>query len=360
MIVAYIISAIAILLAYYAKNERQKYALPLAFIIITAFLSLGYEWGNDVPTYFAWFENYNSHSLFDFKTYEDLNHKSEFGWVFITQLCAPIGFYGMRAVLFAYENLVIYLLVKRIVPKEYYWFAVFIYTVNPNFMILGSSMMRQWLAMCLVVHGFLFLEKKKWVIYIILVLIAFSMHRSALICLPFVFLPRWMEKYKSTAALTLIPFFLIYYMASDYVVEYVVEMLKSDDMYQNYTSAEYSLGVGFLSVVQFIIIIFMFINIQKIEKVKRMYVAVLLAFGLILPLYYYSGMAARLGYYFTVFTIGAYPLFVSDTKLSVMTKGLFTTAIVVITIYNNIMFFADPMWFISFGKYTTLWEAGIL
>ena len=186
------------------------------------------------------------------------------------------------------------------------------------------------------------------------------MHRSALICLPFVFLPRWMDKYKRSTVFALIPFFLIYYMMSSSVVEYVVEMLKSDDMYQNYTSAEYSLGVGFLSVVHFIIIIFMFINIQQIEKVKRMYVAVLLAFGLILPLYYYSGMAARLGYYFTVFTIGAYPLFVSDTKLSVMTKVVFTAAIIVITIYNNIMFFADPMWFISFGKYTTLWEAGVL
>lgn len=360
MIEAYITSVIAIFLAYIARSERLKFALPMSFIVITVFLSLGYEWGNDVPTYFSWFEGYTRYSLFDFRSYEDLNRKSEFGWVFINQLCAPIGFYGMRAVLFCFENYVIYSLVKRIVPRNYYWFAVLVYTMNPNFMILGSSMMRQWLAMCIVVLAFLHLEKKHWVVYIVLILISFSIHRSSLICLPFIFLPRLADKYRKGLMVALIPFFLLYYFLSDYWVGYLVGMLESDDMYSNYTSSEYSSGVGLLSIIQFFIFIFMFYNIQHIEKNKRIYIAVLMAFGLILPIYNYSGLAARLGYYFTVFTIGAYSLFVGQTKLPSLVKVTFVASIIVLTIFNNIMFFINPMWFMFFGKYTTLMEAGII
>lgn len=361
MIQAYIISIIAIFLAFLARYERMRYALPLAFGVITAFLSLGYEWGNDVATYFSWFEGYNQYSLFDSQSYEGHDLKSEFGWVLINQLCAPIGFYGMRAVLFAFENLVIYMLIKRVVSKEYYWFAVFIYTMNPNFMVLSSSMMRQWLAMCLVVLGFLYLEKRKWVTYIALVLVAFSIHKSSLICLPLVLLPRWMDNIRISSLSLLIPILLIYYLLSGLVVDYVAGWLLATDIYTSYSDVDtYSSGVGFLSIVQLVIIIYMFVNIQQIEKHKRIYIAVLIAFSLILPLYNYSGLASRLSFYFVVFTIAAYPLFLNQSKANNIVKYSFIAVIIVITIYNNFMFFADPTWLLYFGKYTTLIEAGII
>ena len=120
MLETYIISIIAIFLAYWSKYDKFRWGLPLAFVVITTFLSLGYEWGNDVPTYERVFERYtnSSYSLFDFQTYEYLNDKSEFGWVLINQLCGGIGFYGMRAILFSFENLIIYLIIKRVVHNK--------------------------------------------------------------------------------------------------------------------------------------------------------------------------------------------------------------------------------------------------
>ncbi len=357
MIEAYIISAIAILLAYFAKYDRMKNALPLAFIIITIFLSLGYEWGNDVPTYFKRFEDYKQSSLFDFGNYDELNIKSEFGWVFINQLFAPLGFYGMRAVLFAFENFVIYLLIKRVVPKEYYWFAVFIYTMNPNFMVLSSSMMRQWLAMCLVVLGFLFLEKKKLGTYIILILIAASIHKSSLICLPLVLIPRLMDNFKSVKIPIWVFGFLIYFLLSGALVNYVTGWLQTEDIYTSYTDAD---SVGIFSLVQLTIYVFMFAHIQQIEKSKRLYIIVLMGFAMILPLYYYSALASRLTFYFIVFTIAAYPLFLSQSKVNNLVKYAFIAAIVGLTLFSYVSFFAHPTWFRYYSRYTTLMEAGIL
>jgi len=345
-----------------AKYDRMKYALPLAFVVITVFLSLGYEWGNDVPTYERMFEIYteSNFSLFDFQSYELMNEKSEFGFVLINQLCAGIGFWWMRAILFCFENLVIFLLVKRTVPKEWYWLALFVYTMNPNFMILGSSMMRQWLAMCLVVLGFLFLEKRRWIAYVILVLAAATVHRSALLCLPMVILPFLRFKVDQYSLSWLLPAFFIYYFISGVMVDYVTVWLSSEDMYSNYTAAMYSSGVGFMAIVQFLIILFLFMNIQQIDKPRRIYIAALLGFGLILPFYYYSGLASRLGFYFTVFTICAYPLFLKHAQLSSIVKIAFMWAVIIIVVYTNITFFADPNWLRYFGEYTTLMEAGIL
>lgn len=357
MIQAFLTSVIAILLAYLAKYDRMKNALPLAFIIITTFLSLGYEWGNDVPSYYNRFEDFNQYSLFDFEKYKEVNFKSEYGWVIINQLCAPIGFYGMRAVLFAFENLVIYLLIKRVVPKEYYWFAVFIYTMNPNFMVLSSSMMRQWLAMCLVILGFLYLERGKWMTYIVLILIAFSIHISSLICLPLVFLPRLTNNYKSTSIPVWIFVFLIYFLMSGLVVNYLTSWLQSEAIYDSYANAD---SVGFLGMIQLIIIVYIFMHLQQIEKDKRLYIAVMLGYILILPLLAYSSLASRLTYYFLIFSIAAYPIFLSQSKVSKAIKYVFIAAIITITVYSYIMFFASPIWFRFYYRYTTLIEAGIL
>lgn len=360
MIHAYIVTFLAIILAYMARNESKRKALLWAFILITTFLSLGYMWGNDVYTYERWFWNFNSYKLFDFDSYEELSAKSEYGFVLINQLCAGIGFWGMRTVLFAFENIVVYLLIKKTVPPNYYWLAVFVYTVNPWFMILGSSMMRQWLAMCIVMLGFLFLEKRRWLWYLILVITASTIHRSSLICVPLVVLPYITFKFKKTSLVWLIPAIAIYFVLSGYIVQYAVGWLMTEEMYTNYTDAIYSSGVGILAIIYFLIYGLMIININQIERDKRIYVAALIGYGLVLPMYNYSGLAARLGYYFTIFTIAAYPLFFAQAKLDGSFKKLLMFVIIVLTIYANVMFFANPMWFQYYGNYVTLFKAGIL
>lgn len=360
MVEAYIVSIIAILLAYRARFERYQKALPWAFVIITIFLSLGYMWGNDVPTYELWFWNFTEYKPFDFDSIVILSDKSEYGYVLINQLCKPIGFWGMRAVLFAFENYVIYQLVKRTVPREYYWLALFVYTFNPYFMILSSSMMRQWLAMCIVILGFLYLEKRRWILYIALVLLASTIHRSSIICLPLVVLPYITYKFKKSHLILIIPALAAYYVFSGYVVQYVVGWLMTEDMYTNYTDSMYSSGVGIMAILHLLIYVFMFANISQIDKEKRIYIAVLICFGLILPLYNFSGLASRLGFYFTVFTICAYPLFFKQSQLDKSYKTALIIAVIVVILYSNILFYADPVWLYHFGKYTTLFKAGIL
>lgn len=72
-----------------------------------------------------------------------------------------IRLFSLVIVLTAFEISVYYWFIKKYIPKEWYWFAVFIYVFNPNFMLTQSSMMRQTLAMCIVLLSIPYIYKKR-------------------------------------------------------------------------------------------------------------------------------------------------------------------------------------------------------
>src|SRR5574344_669448 len=123
MIESILIACLAIVLSYIAKYKKYNYCLFLAFFIIVVFLSLGFEWGNDVATYEIYYNKYvdSGVSLWDVSSLKALNEKDEFGWVFLNILLKPIGFYGFRAVLFIIENIILFLFFKRKVNPKWYW-----------------------------------------------------------------------------------------------------------------------------------------------------------------------------------------------------------------------------------------------
>ena len=172
MIQAFLVATLAVFLAFLGGREKKhSFFLFLAFVVLTAFLSLGYYWGNDVAKYEERFEFYRDSgiSLFEFSQYGILALK-ELGFVFINLLCKPLGFWGMRALLFIVENAIIYYFIVNHVNRKWYWLAVFIYVFNPSFWVLSSSMMRQWLAICIIVQAVDSLLRNKKLLFVLLVL----------------------------------------------------------------------------------------------------------------------------------------------------------------------------------------------
>lgn len=362
MILYIIISLVAIFLSYIAGSKSDNKLLGFAFVLITVFLSLGYNWGNDVQVYNRWFDIYceSGGNLFDFSSYFFLNNKEEYGWIFLNKLFKPLGFWGMRAVLFCFENYIIYRFISRNVFRRWYWLAMFVYVVDPTFMLMSSTMMRQWLAMCLVVQGFEFIERKKTLLFVIMVLLASTIHQTSIVCMALVILPYINYTQSKEKVLFVILFFVVYYILSSIVVEYVVLYLNTEDIYNNYTAAEYSSGIGIAAIIRFLFIIGMFAFVSSVETGKRIYIVVLLLYGMVLPLYNYTGLASRLGYYFTIFSIVSYPIFLQDAPLSKDTKNIFTLSTIAFLVYSNFLFFTNPLWYRHFGNYETLFHAGIL
>ena len=185
MIETIVIGLICVCLAYLGRYRRLSWGFGAAMTILFVFLAIRYEWGNDYRQYIDKFIVYNSIDEFN---YSDPNERWEVGWIFLYRIFKPFGFFSLVIVLTAFEISVYYWFIKKYIPKEWYWFAVFIYVFNPNFMLTQSSMMRQTLAMCIVLLSIPYIYKKKVIIAALFILFASLFHSSAKILLPIVFL----------------------------------------------------------------------------------------------------------------------------------------------------------------------------
>ena len=162
MFATLVISLIAILFAWIARFQKTKYGgLEFAFILLTVFMAIRYNFGNDYPAYLNIFIKIGRNNIPD---------RLEAGWVLLSKLFQPIGFFGMIIVLTIIEYSIIYWLIKKYIPKQWYWLSVFIFTLNTSFLLIGASMMRQFLAMCVCLIAIEFIIRKKMIKSILIVL----------------------------------------------------------------------------------------------------------------------------------------------------------------------------------------------
>ena len=354
MIEAFTVATIAVFLAFLNRREKKHSRfLFLAFVLLTAFLSLGYYWGNDVAKYEERFEYYSNSgiALFDFSQYGFIALK-ELGFVFINLLCKPIGFWGMRAVLFILENAILYYFIVKHVDRKWYWLAVFVYVFNPNFWVLSSSMMRQWLAICIVVLATDFLLRNKKIAFVLLVLLASTVHITALICLGFLPLYAIQRKpSKNTIGLFLIVL-LLYYLLSPIFIDSLATFLVEEDFYMGYTSQKGTVGItGIGRMVIYFALLYTAVGSEQKDKFLNY---VVLLYGFVLPLLSFGELSSRLGFYFLIFTIAVYPLFMNNPKVKSVPKTVVVSIVCAYLLYLFNWFFHSPTYQSAFGNYTMI------
>lgn len=356
MISALITAIIAIFLAFLSRNEKKhSYFLLLSFAVLTAFLSLGYYWGNDVAKYEERFEYYSNSgiALFDFSQYGFLSLK-ELGFVFINLLCKPIGFWGMRAVLFVIENAILCYFIIKHVDRKWYWLAVFVYVFNPNFWVLSSSMMRQWLAICIVVLAVDFLLRNRKVAFVLLVLLASTVHITALICLVFLTLSLIQKNATKNSISIFLVFLFFYYVFSPFFIDSLAGFLTEEDFYMGYTSQKGSVGITGIG--RMVIYIGLLYTAIKSKSQDRLLNWIVLLYGFMLPLLSFGELSSRLGFYFIIFTIAIYPSFLNNPNVKAVPKTIVVGLVCAYLLYLFNWFFHSPTYNSSFWNYNTIFS----
>lgn len=354
MVVAFFTAAIAVFFAYLSGFDKNHcYKLIFAFIILTAFLSLGYYWGNDVERYEERFIYYTSSgiSLLDFNDY-DYVARGEFGYVLINLLCEPIGFWGMRALLFVVENAIVFYFIVKHVDRKWYWLAVFVYVFNPNFWVLSSSMMRQWLAMCICLLGTDFLSRRKIIWYIALTLLASTIHQTSLVC--FLLLPIFFisKKASTNSSVIFIFFWLVFFAVSWFFRDFIIMWIMKEDYYTVYD--EVTTNVGITSIGRVIIFILLLYLAIKQQTKDSFFNWTVLLYAITLPLLSYSQLVSRIGLYFTIGTIAVYPSFCSEVKVKKIYKQSLILVVCSYLLYMFYIFFNSPTYHSSFYNYRIL------
>jgi hypothetical protein len=356
MIVIFILGTLCVFITYLSDKGLIKGGLEISFILIALVSAIRYNYGNDYTSYSEMFDSYSQLSLF---TAID-SSRTEVGWVTLCWLFSGLSFQIMVAVLTIFESVIFYLLIKNNVEIGKRWLALFLYVFTPNLFLVEMSMMRQALAISIILLSVPYIVKQKIIPAAILVLIAVSFHTSALIFVPFIFIGYLSERFYLYFWLSIFVITIVIYINSAYM-ENILSLLFSSnetiEFYDVYTSGNTidvaKLGLG--SLMSIFLIILSCFSIKK-QSSQNMIIILLLSISLLfLPFVEIGVTIRRLGYFFDVFMIVAYPMMINSFRSKFISNSLILV-VVIFTVLQFFGFFYNEIWTESYMTFTTIFS----
>jgi hypothetical protein len=232
-----------------------------------------------------------------------------------------------------------------------------------EFYLIGASMMRQWLALCLSAYALVFLLEKKIIPYIIISIAAYFIHFSALIMLlsiPFAYLQNVKIANKYLVSLFIF-LFLWYLIAPIYLRQYAYLFFEFNEKgaYSTYEMTDLNdsgLSVfGVISNYLIPLIGFLMLYLNGGSK-SRIIASVFILQLFFVPLGSVIPIFGRFTTYFTAVGIIAWPLALNEiSKTKYYHLGLAVLfLLVILNIRGYVGFFSDPIWEEKYSTYTTI------
>lgn len=347
------INVLAVLFAYLAKYKKFEDGLKISFILIFFFLALRFNFGNDYKSYLEGFVNINRYSTFDL--FDEKNH-FEPGWIFLIRLFSPLGFFAMTAGLALFNCFIYYTFIKKYVPVEFYWLAVFLYVFNPDIMLVHSSAMRQGLAIALFILSIDYLYKKDFIRYVVCVLVACLFHGSAFILMPLFLLGLFNWRISKKVGIMIFSLFVTLFLIGKSLQLEINEFLnvyfEKYTIYQGGVEIGSGLGILFLSM---LLVFVLYYERYQVQENSLLFKIAILSF-IFIPLGLIIMMIARVAMYFHPVTIAVFPLVISSIK-EPWFKFFFALFLVLFTLYTFYQFFQSEVWRDAFGTYQTIFSA---
>jgi hypothetical protein len=280
----------------------------------------------------------------------------EVGWVYLCQIFKPFGFFLMIAFLAILNCYVFYDLVKKYVPRKYYWVSIYIYLINPFLFLVESSAMRQTTALLLFLFSIQFIVNRNFVKFAVFIGLASLFHASAIILLLtyFVASPAIINKKTIIIYASVFLFsFLFGEIVFRTIAPYIDLYFNKYNVYtENFEGSDFGSGAGFLFLLLFFCSLLYYSQgeIDKtavILKIGLLYYAIY-PFGIFLPMF------GRIQMYYEPVLIVAMPLLLQKIKNPLHNK-IFIFLILFYYLYMFIDFFNTPLWS-SFNEYKTIFS----
>jgi hypothetical protein len=235
-------------------------------------------------------------------------------------------------------------------------------------MVLGSSMMRQYLAMCIAALALDVLIQNiskrnnimrtviSILLYAGLIYFASLFHRSALFVLPTCLLVFFRFDFSRRSFLMILLIAVIWFTFGYTLLLSAMSGLMSDlfDAYSVYGSIGGSIGIGVAFYVLLYVSIFsQFNKFSNEQKIICSYASVSI---LILPFVSVYEYITRLALYFSLFSIVAYPIFFKSVSKNGL--RLLIIPLILIVLYGYWGFFHDRVWGEAYYHYTTIFSVG--
>ena len=351
MIVITALNIVVVIMAYLARLEKYRFLLAWAFILLALVLGIRYDYGNDYQAYYDIFYGKNG-------------EEKEIGWEFLCTFFRPIGFICFVLLLTIFEHILLYMQIKKHVQPNYFWIALFIYLFTNSYMLIGLSMMRQFLVM---VMGFYLLElsyNRKRILFFCVLIVAILIHSMAFLMVLLYFIPSIQLFISKHGKLSVIASFFLFVTIFVYMGSFLSSLIDilsgtdnkyvSDYIGESLLFEENPLGVK--NVIKWVTVVFLLIrNYPRLTDQEKMYPCAMILGYFIIPFYIYIGMAIRASWLFTIFEIFSIPFLLSREKVVLIKYGSIIL-LCFLTLYDYRNFFYSDIYGNYFIIYKTIFS----
>lgn len=351
MLATICLGIITTLLAYFARRSTSLIYLKISFIFIFIFSALRYNFGNDYFSYYRIFLEITQQPSIDWSG-KYIYLRIEPAWILLNWLFKPFGFFAMVAFLAIFNCYAYYNFIKKYVPSNYYWFAIFIYVFSPYFLLIQLSAMRQATAIGFFLISLDYLLKKDVWRYCICIAFASLFHTSAIFLLPVYFLRFGQFNLNIAVKTWVFIIFIISLCFSDFFQPYI-RLLVTDYIpiyahYENPSDINTGWGVIYNSIMLgFILYYAKYLTVESSFFFK---IAILSFF--VIPLTLVVSMIDRISLYLQTALLTVYPIIFSNTKAYIRIPIICLIFLYVwVSFY---MFFKSPIYIKFFSNYQTI------
>lgn len=325
----HVLLALAVLFA--VIGSKNKYIQRVAFLVLFIFAALRFMYGNDYYNYYLWFNHIHSGGESGFKT--------EFLYNLLNRVLP--SFPVLVALSSAFLILVVYRLITKNLPTCYSWLGICIFVISPALFLMNLSALRQSIATCCFVIAVNFACKKKYLWYLVMVIIAALFHKSAILLLPFCLIANpkpvkpwvcWLILLGTVVLLTFSGILLN-------IVVWVAEQFGDKNyIYMAEQDMQNSVRATLLTSVFFFYVLF---NLPKLKGKTLIYAKIYMISPLLGVLAREISMLTRLQMYFDIFAIVTLP----SIFMQVRAKGpvIVNRRNVLITFWDCINKYAMPV-----------------
>lgn len=342
--------ALAIFCALLESIGLWRYGLAVGFFITTTLLAIHYDFGTDYWSYYDWYHDSiaipKPNSISEF-----IEMSRDPGWDFINiifyKIFGSYGFFCMVGFLSIIEGICYYIFIRRSVSHRWYWLAMATYVLNHHFFILTFSMMRQSLAMALLLICFIGIQQRKIILPTLIILLASAVHNSILLCFPLIFIPYIIGNNQRLIAIIISTAWLVFLLSSSILEPILNHFASLTGAFSRYVevyrdTSTMTFGIGYiLKLIPFLY--FLYTLFKNQFPANHLSIATIWALTLILtPFGTIIPMFGRLLFYFDLASLAVLPLLFSVSKSRIIQFVLVLSSLLVITVATYTSFY-DPI-----------------
>ena len=325
---------------------KGKYLYPISFILLFIIAAIRYEYGNDYIHYFKQYQLIRSGEKSPYgieHLYTILNKISpNFFWV----IC-------FTTFIFIFVH---YVFVRDNVPDNIAWVSVMIYVLNPYIYLVNLSSIRQSVALSLFIIAIGYSIKRRFIPYLLCILIGTLFHQSAIALLPIYFIAN--DRKISNKFLLFVVIVIFALLFSQNLIFSILELILPlfNNLNYVYYANEGSTNSLRATLLSSVYLIYVLVNVGKMEGKALVYSKLYLISCILVVLSYKLSMLTRLQMYFDTFSIVSLPLIWISSKSFTYSERRWGKVIRIINLYalpglimviyllRYYSFFTNPLW----------------